>query len=183
MKTVDARTRTEWLDHHECLRLLAADEIGRLAVLDGHTPIILPVNYRLDGEAVVFRTDPGTKLDRGPRAPASFEIDQFDREHRTGWSVVVVGRLEEVTPYDATHDGAGEHAPGRSVGGGRQGALDATDADPDHGTASGARSATEAVTFGRGSPAGHASQTEATSLVAPAAVRPVAGTPAVMPVL
>ena len=102
MKTVDARTRIEWLDHHECLRLLAADEIGRLAVLDGHTPIILPVNYRLDGEAVVFRTDPGTKLDRGPRAPASFEIDQFDREHRTGWSVVVVGRLEEVTPYDAS---------------------------------------------------------------------------------
>ena len=102
MKTVDARTRIEWLDHRECLRLLAADEIGRLAVLDGHTPIILPVNYRLDGEAVVFRTDPGTKLDRGPRAPASFEIDQFDREHRTGWSVVVVGRLEEVTPYDAS---------------------------------------------------------------------------------
>ena len=72
-----------------------------MAVLDGHTPMIFPVNYRLDGEAVVFRTDPGTKLDHGPRAPASFEIDRFDREHRTGWSVVVVGRLEEVTPYDA----------------------------------------------------------------------------------
>lgn len=50
----------------------------------------------------MFRADPGTKLSRGPWAPASFEIGASDREHRSGWSVVVVGRLEEVTRYDAT---------------------------------------------------------------------------------
>lgn len=101
MRTVDARTGIEWLDRAECLRLLAADEVGRLAVVSGGAPAIFPVNYRLDGEAIVFRTDPGTKLDDGPRAPACFEIDAFDRDHRSGWSVVVSGRLEEATRYTA----------------------------------------------------------------------------------
>jgi nitroimidazol reductase NimA-like FMN-containing flavoprotein (pyridoxamine 5'-phosphate oxidase superfamily) len=101
MKVTDARTGIEHIDRDECLRLLAADEIGRLAVNDGSTPTIFPVNYRLDGEAIVFRTAPGTKLESGPRSPACFEIDRFDRTARAGWSVVVVGRLEEVTQYDA----------------------------------------------------------------------------------
>ena len=91
----------EILDRDACLGLLADDEIGRLAVLAGGTPLILPVNYQLDGEASVFRTDPGTKLDQGLRAHAAFEIDSFDRGERTGWSVVAQGRLEEVSEYDA----------------------------------------------------------------------------------
>lgn len=105
MTAFDSRSGIEIIDRDECVRLLAADEIGRLAINVGHAPTILPVNYRMDGDCVVFRSDPGTKLDAGPRAPVSFEIDQFDREHHTGWSVVVAGRLEEVTSYDAeTYD-------------------------------------------------------------------------------
>jgi nitroimidazol reductase NimA-like FMN-containing flavoprotein (pyridoxamine 5'-phosphate oxidase superfamily) len=101
MKNVDARTGIELLDRDACLELLAQAEIGRLAVNDGGVPTIFPVNYRLDGEAIVFRTGSGTKLRAGPRSLASFEIDRFVPEERAGWSVVVVGRLEEVTPYDA----------------------------------------------------------------------------------
>ena len=101
MKYVDARTGIQVLDREECLALLAQDVIGRLAVMSGVGPVIFPVNYALDGDAIVFRTAPGTKLDAGPRAPASFEIDDFDRATRSGWSVVVVGRLEEATPFDA----------------------------------------------------------------------------------
>jgi nitroimidazol reductase NimA-like FMN-containing flavoprotein (pyridoxamine 5'-phosphate oxidase superfamily) len=100
MKTVDSRSWVEVLDRSLCLELLRGDEIGRLAVLSGVGPVIFPVNYAMDGDAVVFRTDSGSKLDLGPRAPACFEIDGLDRETRTGWSVVVVGRLEEATPYD-----------------------------------------------------------------------------------
>lgn len=88
------------LEREECLKRLANDVVGRIAVIDGGTPVILPVNYALDGEAIVFRTDPGLKLDSGPRSSASFEIDDIDRERRSGWSVVVTGRLEEVTEYD-----------------------------------------------------------------------------------
>ena len=101
MPLLDARTGVEHLTREDCLQLLAEDEIGRLAVIDVDTPAIFPVNYMLDGETVVFRTDPGTKFDKGPRSRATFEIDSFDRTHRTGWSVIVVGRLEEVTQFDS----------------------------------------------------------------------------------
>jgi nitroimidazol reductase NimA-like FMN-containing flavoprotein (pyridoxamine 5'-phosphate oxidase superfamily) len=103
--TTGPHPQLQVIDRDECLRLLATDEIGRLAFVAGTTPIVVPVNYALDGETVVFRSDAGTKLDHGPRARASFEVDCFDRERRTGWSVVVTGRLEEITHYDAaTYD-------------------------------------------------------------------------------
>lgn len=89
------------LDRDQCLRLLATAEVGRLAVIAGNTPAIFPVNYALDGDTIVFRTDPGTKLAHGPRARASFEVDSLDHAGRAGWSVVATGRLEEVTQYDA----------------------------------------------------------------------------------
>jgi nitroimidazol reductase NimA-like FMN-containing flavoprotein (pyridoxamine 5'-phosphate oxidase superfamily) len=101
MRVTDARSGIPHLDRDECLQRLAQEEIGRLAVNDGSTPTIFPVNYRMDGDAVVFRTAPGTKLESAARAPACFEIDRFFPEDRAGWSVVVVGRLEEVTHFDA----------------------------------------------------------------------------------
>lgn len=101
METTDARTGLAWLDREQCLAFLAEEEVGRLAFVVGGTPAIVPVNYRLDGDIVVFRTGPGAKLDDGPGRRVSFEIDSFDRGRRRGWSVVVTGRLEEVTPYDS----------------------------------------------------------------------------------
>ena len=98
-RLVDARTGIEILDRDACLPLLAGDVVGRLGIIDRGTPKILPVNYVLDGDAIVFRTAPGTKLDAGPRAPACFEVDHFDRDARTGWSVLVVGHLEEVDQF------------------------------------------------------------------------------------
>jgi nitroimidazol reductase NimA-like FMN-containing flavoprotein (pyridoxamine 5'-phosphate oxidase superfamily) len=101
MRLRDARTGIELIDRALCLRLLANDEIGRLAVVSGGAPVLFPVNYALDGEAIVFRTAPGTKLEAAGRAPACFEIDAFDRSTRHGWSVVVTGRLEEVDEHAA----------------------------------------------------------------------------------
>jgi nitroimidazol reductase NimA-like FMN-containing flavoprotein (pyridoxamine 5'-phosphate oxidase superfamily) len=112
------------LDRDQCLRLLAEDEIGRLAVIAGNTPAMFPVNYALDGDTIVFRTDPGTKLAHGPRARASFEVDRFDHAGRAGWSVVATGRLEEVTHYDAA-----TFARVRRL---RQGSLDAPDPRSHH---------------------------------------------------
>jgi len=89
------------IDEDECLALLAADEVGRLGVIHGRGPIVVPVNYVLDGRDVFFRTDPGTKLTAGPRSRACLEIDSFDRSSRTGWSVLAIGRLEEVTQYNS----------------------------------------------------------------------------------
>lgn len=90
----------EWVDRAECLRLLATGEVGRIVVVEGGGPLIFPVNYVLDGDSIVFRTDAGAKLMRGPGRTACFEVDEIDRDSHTGWSVVVVGRLEELTPLD-----------------------------------------------------------------------------------
>ena len=99
--TTDARSHLTRIDRDECLELLAGDVVGRLALVDGGTPVVLPVNYALDGGAIVFRTAPGLKLEAGQRTRVSFEIDQIDRETRSGWSVLATGRLEEVTQFDA----------------------------------------------------------------------------------
>ena len=101
MRSIDARTGIEWIDREVCLALLADDVVGRLAVVTRGAAEIFPVNYVLDGETIVFRTDAGTKLDASGRARAAFEIDRIDRDHRTGWSVVASGRLEEVTRFDS----------------------------------------------------------------------------------
>jgi uncharacterized protein len=100
MRLIDARSGLEVLDRHDCLRLLALKEygVGRLAVVDGLHPIILPVNYALDGDNVVFRTAAGTKLDLAVhRANVAFEVDHVDDELRSGWSVLIKGRAERVT--------------------------------------------------------------------------------------
>ena len=57
----------------------------------------MPVNYVLDAEAPVFRTDPGSKLDAAAEsAPVAFEVDAAEEVIRTGWSVFR-GALAEVT--------------------------------------------------------------------------------------
>ena len=53
MRMVDARTGIEWLDRDECLHLLAGEDVGGLAVVEGRMPVVFPVNYALDGDAVV----------------------------------------------------------------------------------------------------------------------------------
>jgi uncharacterized protein len=91
----------EWIDPDQCKWLLRGAEMGRIAVVVGGAPLVFPVTYAIDGDAIVFRTGEGTKLHAAGRAPACFEVDAFDRSTRVGWSVIVQGRLEEVTRYDA----------------------------------------------------------------------------------
>lgn len=98
MRAVSRHSGIEVIDVEECLRLLGEEEIGRVAVVIGATPMILPVNYALDGDAIVFRTMPGSRLDVG-QGHAAFEVDSFDKAHKAGWSVLVTGHLEEVSWY------------------------------------------------------------------------------------
>ncbi len=89
----------EHLDHVECLRLLRAQSVGRVAVIvDGH-PLVLPVNYRLVETSgltwVALRTRPGNVIERAAMN-AAFEIDDIDARHQEGWSVLVRGTLHHV---------------------------------------------------------------------------------------
>ena len=89
------------LDRDECLRLLAATSLGRLAVnVEGWAPVIRPVNYVFDesSQSVVFRSAEGSKLTALVTAgEAAFEIDGVEPGAQTGWSVIVTGIAEEIT--------------------------------------------------------------------------------------
>jgi uncharacterized protein len=89
------------LSREECLRLLAANRFGRLAVSMGESaPVIRPVNYVFDvpSQSVVFRTAPGSKFTALLHsADVAFEIDGIDESSRTGWSVIIRGVTDEVT--------------------------------------------------------------------------------------
>jgi uncharacterized protein len=91
----------EPIDPAECLRLLASEEVGRLAVVVAGRPLVFPLNYALDGDAVVFRTAPGTKLSAIPRSLVAFEVDGRTAASGRAWSVVVEGLAQEVTSADA----------------------------------------------------------------------------------
>jgi nitroimidazol reductase NimA-like FMN-containing flavoprotein (pyridoxamine 5'-phosphate oxidase superfamily) len=93
------------LSREDCLRRLAAFSVGRLAVsLPGEPPLVLPVNYVLDDEVVVFRSDLGHKLFvLRDHTEASFQIDEIDPFHRTGWSVLVQGHAYEAVPSEVGH--------------------------------------------------------------------------------
>lgn len=92
------RNGLQVLDRDECLQLLGRATLGRVGVSAGALPNILPVNFRLVGHEVVFRTNVGTKLDAAAcNAVVAFEVDDLDPIYHTGWSVVVLGVAREVT--------------------------------------------------------------------------------------
>lgn len=92
------------LDAEECFRLVATLEVGRIAVTrTGGPPFVVPVNYVLDGEHIVFRSGEGSKLRALLEGPASFQVDFFDPFHRTGWSVLIQGAVEELDVAGLDH--------------------------------------------------------------------------------
>ena len=87
----------ERLPREECLQLLRTRGFGRVGLKIGDDPAILPVNYAVLGDDVVFRTDPGAKLSAAVlRRKVAFEVDQTQPFSHDGWSVLVVGHAEEV---------------------------------------------------------------------------------------
>lgn len=88
------------LTGEQCLELLADQCVGRLAVIARGRPEIFPINYVLDGDAVVFRTNSGTKLWGTTHGAVAFEVDLTHAASRSGWSVVVHGVAQEVTDGD-----------------------------------------------------------------------------------
>ncbi len=62
----------------------------------------MPVNYALDGHAIVFRTRTDGMLARACDGNVvAFEVDRLARDGRTGWSVLVVGVAALLSGSDA----------------------------------------------------------------------------------
>jgi nitroimidazol reductase NimA-like FMN-containing flavoprotein (pyridoxamine 5'-phosphate oxidase superfamily) len=98
------RTWLEQLPVAECRRRLATSVLGRISVFVEGRPEIFPVNhvYESSTGAIVFPTNAGTKAWAALHWPwVGFEIDGIEPgagpDGPTGWSVLVVGRAEEVT--------------------------------------------------------------------------------------
>ena len=85
------------VSEQECLALLRSAGLGRIALRIGDSPAILPVNFAMLDDDVVFRTDPGSKLSAALMGiQVAFEVDHAEGPGRAGWSVLVVGYAEEI---------------------------------------------------------------------------------------
>ncbi|CAL9344156.1 pyridoxamine 5'-phosphate oxidase family protein [Streptomyces sp. Tu 3180] len=88
------------LDTEECRALLGTHGVGRIAVPTDEGPVIVPVNYSVVDDAVVFRTGPGTTPAGASGHRVAFEVDRIDDALSQGWSVLVRGDARAVTDPD-----------------------------------------------------------------------------------
>ena len=88
------------LHPEECWEFLRGHEFGRLGFHLADEVHIVPINYAVNGERLVFRTAEGSKLlGITMNQDVAFEIDQYDEEHAT--SVVVRGTARELEGDEA----------------------------------------------------------------------------------
>jgi nitroimidazol reductase NimA-like FMN-containing flavoprotein (pyridoxamine 5'-phosphate oxidase superfamily) len=84
-------------DEESCLALLGRQPVGRLGFSAGGLPVVYPVHYALDDRTIVFRSEPGQKIQAAEhRAVACLEIDHFHRGD--SWTVLATGRLGIAQP-------------------------------------------------------------------------------------
>ncbi len=87
------------MEQAECWDLIREQPLGRLAVTMSGAPHIIPINHATRDGEILFVSVAGTKLEavlQRPGLPATFEVDDFDVDTRTGWSVIVRGHLHPV---------------------------------------------------------------------------------------
>lgn len=118
--TIHETATTETLAVSDCWALLRDSVVGRLAIVAGGEPDIFPVNHIVDHGSIVFRTAAGTKLATAVRHQVAFEVDGYDADDATAWSVVAKGTAHEISemqesiramdlPLYPWHDGPKPH--------------------------------------------------------------------------
>ncbi len=100
MRAIDLIGGTEIISEADCWELLETEQIGRIAVWYGGQVDIFPVNYGLDGDGIVFRTNAGRKMTGAASSEVAFEVDNIDAQAKAGWSVMVHGQARDITRYD-----------------------------------------------------------------------------------
>jgi uncharacterized protein len=104
------RAGLEILHLGDCFGLLKSVPVGRVGFVARGEVVILPVNFAVDGQDVVFATGAGSKLSCVEVGHyVGFEADAYDAATATGWSVVVNGFAEIVDSAEeaARLDGIG----------------------------------------------------------------------------
>lgn len=105
--------RLEELSVSECLELLAAKRVGRIAVSPSTGPQIFPVNFVFHHGNILFRTAPDGRLaGLVDETAVAFEADEIDDFLECGWSVLVAGRAHLVSdPLDIPRSWADRPQP------------------------------------------------------------------------
>jgi nitroimidazol reductase NimA-like FMN-containing flavoprotein (pyridoxamine 5'-phosphate oxidase superfamily) len=93
------------LTRDECRALLGRHRVGRVVFMDTRGPVALPVNYVVDHDDIVFRTEVWSSLFATPTTgKVSFEVDEIDEHERLAWSVLATGTVQKVSdPADLRH--------------------------------------------------------------------------------
>lgn len=93
------------LSPSECHARLETRIVGRVVFVDVRGPVALPVNYVLDHEDIVFRTEAWSSILATTSAGhVGFEVDDIDEHERVGWSVLASGAVARVEdPSDLQH--------------------------------------------------------------------------------
>ena len=92
-----AEAQLEAMGRQECFALIAPGGVGRFVFLEGRGPVAVPVNFRMLGQDVVFRTEAATSLSaRAAQFRVSFEVDHIDEAMSEGWSVLLSGTAHKV---------------------------------------------------------------------------------------
>jgi len=76
---------------------MARATVGRVAIVVGALPEIVPVNFQVAGETVVFGVHSQSALAGGHEGMVvAFQVDSFDPERESGWHVHAIGTLCQV---------------------------------------------------------------------------------------
>ncbi|MDH6144299.1 nitroimidazol reductase NimA-like FMN-containing flavoprotein (pyridoxamine 5'-phosphate oxidase superfamily)/plasmid maintenance system antidote protein VapI [Kitasatospora sp. GP30] len=110
----------EDLEPSQCWAKVTPGGVGRIAVSTPDGPRVVPVNYHVLDETILYRTAAHGLPASAIGQQVAFEVDQLDEALSSGWSVVVAGIAEHLTDPEAL-EWLAEHAdPGPWAGGTRQ---------------------------------------------------------------
>lgn len=102
------RSALETLTADECRAWLARRAVGCFLFAADRGPVAIPVNYKMLGDDIVFRTDDHTAAAGAiSQQRVSFHVDRFDEERREGCSVLVSGTAIILTRPEDINAAAG----------------------------------------------------------------------------
>lgn len=101
-----ARGQLVDLPADECWQLLTTTPVGRIAWTTSTGPVVVPVNFAVDGRTIKIRTAAySAMVQKADVERVAFQVDRIDDATHTGWSVLARGRAE--VRYGEPEDGSG----------------------------------------------------------------------------
>jgi len=90
-------SETVILSRQQCLARLSSRGVGRVGVSMDALPVILPVQFRVVDDSILFATTRNTRLDTATTgAVIAFQADAYDATDDVWWSVLLQGKATSV---------------------------------------------------------------------------------------